>query len=67
MYGNAHLTTLQVARHTAEPTLVLAVDQSSWMMFGVPQVPASYYSVLAEESCHTTVATLKMLVWNVKV
>ena len=33
---------VQVAGHTAMPTLVLAVDQSSWMMFSVLQVPASY-------------------------
>ena len=33
---------VQVAGHTAMPTLVSAVDRSSWMMFTVPQVPASY-------------------------
>ena len=32
----------QLAEHTAMLTLVLALDQSSWMMFGVLQVPVSY-------------------------
>ena len=32
----------QLARHLAMATLVLAVDQSSLMMFTVPQVPTSY-------------------------
>ena len=33
---------VQVAGHTAMPTLVLAVDQFSWMMYSVPQVLANY-------------------------
>ena len=33
---------MQMAGHTAMPTLVLAVDQSSWMMSTALQVPASY-------------------------
>ena len=49
------------------PTLVLAVDQSLWMMSSVPQVPANYWSALADQFCHTTVVTLLMLVWGVKV
>ena len=52
---------------TAMLTLVLAGDQSSWMMSSVPQVPASYWSVLAGQSCHTTVSILLMLVWGVEV
>ena len=32
----------QLARHLAMATLVLAVDQSSWMKSSVPQVPTSY-------------------------
>ena len=32
----------QLEGHTAMPTLVLAVDQSFWMMSSVPQVPGSY-------------------------
>ena len=33
---------VQVAERTAMLTLVLAVDQFSWMMSSAPQVPASY-------------------------
>ena len=33
---------VQVAGHTAMPTLVLVVDQSFLMMFSVPQLQASY-------------------------
>ena len=49
------------------PTLVLAVDQFSWMMSSVPQVSASYWSVLVDQSCHTIASTLLMLEWDVKV
>ena len=49
------------------PTLVLAVDQYSWMMSGVVQVPTSYWSALADQSSHTTASTLLMLVWFVTV
>ena len=49
------------------PTLVLAVDQFSWMMSSVPQVLTSYWSVPADQSYPTTVSTLLMLVWDVKV
>ena len=46
MSVNDHLHLLclyvQVAGHTAMPTLVLAVDQFSWMMLSVAQVPDSY-------------------------
>ena len=49
------------------PTLVLALVSSSWMMSSVPQVPASYWSVLADQSCPTIVSILLMLVWVVKV
>ena len=58
---------MQVARYIPMLTLVLAVDQSSWMMSGAPQVLTSYWSVLADQSCPTTVTTLVMLVWVVKV
>ena len=33
---------VQGVLHTAMPTLALEVDQSSWMMSSVPQVPANY-------------------------
>ena len=36
------LNYIQMAEHLAMPTLVLAVDQSSWMMSSVPQVLANY-------------------------
>ena len=49
------------------PTLVLAVDQYSWMMSGVVQVPTNYWNVLADQSCPTTASTLLMLVWVVTV
>ena len=58
---------VQVAEHIVMPTLVLEEDQSSWMMFSVPQVLISYWSVLAGQFCHTTASTLLMLVWDVKV
>ena len=55
--------------HTAMPisVLVAIVDQSTWMMSSVPQVPASYWSVLADQSSLTTAAILLMLEWVVKV
>ena len=58
---------VQVAGHTAMPISMLAMDQYIWTMFSVPQAPASYWSVLAGQSCHTTASTLLMLVWGVKV
>ena len=58
---------VQVAEHIVMPTLVLEEDQSSWMMFSVPQVLISYWSVRAGQFCHTTASTLLMLVWDVKV
>ena len=58
---------LKVAGHTEMLILVLAVDKSFWMMSIVVQVPASYWSVPADQSCHTTASTLLMLVWGVKV
>jgi len=33
---------MQVVGHTAMPTLVLAMDLFSWMMFSVPQFLTSY-------------------------
>ena len=33
---------MQVVQHIAMPILVLAVDQSSWMMSSVVQLPANY-------------------------
>ena len=33
---------MQMEEHTSMLTLVWAVDQSFWMMFNVPQLPASY-------------------------
>jgi len=42
--------------------LVLAVDQSFWMMFSAAQVLVSYWSALAGQSCPTTASTLLMLV-----
>ena len=56
-----------MAQHTTMPTLVLAVDQSSWMMLSAPQVPASYWNALAAQFYHTIVSTLMMLGWDVKV
>ena len=53
--------------HTAMPTLVLAVDQSFWIMSSVPHVLASYLSAIAGQSYPTTVPTLRMLVLLVKV
>ena len=53
--------------HTAMPTLVLAVDQSFWMMSSVPHVLASYLSAIAGQSYPTAVSTLRMLVLLVKV
>ena len=58
---------IQVEKHSPWLTLVLVVDQSSQMMSSVPQVLASYQSVLADQFCHTTAFTLLMLVWGVKV
>ena len=49
------------------PTLVLAVDLFSWMMFSVPQVLLSYWSVSVDQSCPTIVGTMKMLELDVKV
>ena len=49
------------------PTLVLVVDQYFWMMSDAPQLPASYSSALADQSYPTTVSTLLMLEWVVKV
>ena len=60
-------TYIQVEEYTAMLTLVLAVNQFFWMMSSAPQVPASYWGVLADQSCPTTVTTLTMLVWGVKV
>ena len=57
----------QVAGHTAMLTLVLAVDQSSWMMYSVPQVPANYWSATVNQFWAITASTQLMLVWNVKV
>ena len=55
--------------HTAMPisVLVAIVDQSTWMMSSAPQVPTSYWNVLAGQSSRTTAATLLMLEWVVKV
>ena len=39
---NDAIVLMQVARHILVLTLVLAVDQSSWMMSSVPQVLTSY-------------------------
>ena len=58
---------VQVVGHTAMPTLVLAVDLSSWMMSDVAHVPLSYWSVGVDQSCLTIVCTLLMLVSSVKV
>ena len=58
---------MQVARYIPMLTLVLVVDQFFWMMSNVPQVLTSYWSVLVDQCCPTTVATLMMLVWVVKV
>ena len=49
------------------PTLVLAVDQFSWMMSSASQVLASYWNVQADQSYPTIASTLLMLVWVVKV
>jgi len=56
-----------VAGHTPMLTLVLAVDQSFWMMFSVPQVPDSYWSAPVDQSSLTTASIQLMLVWDVKV
>ena len=48
-------------------TLVLAMDQSSWTMFSVLQVSASYWSALAAQFYCTVVSILMMLGWDVKV
>ena len=58
---------VQVVEHTAVLTLVLAVDQSFWMMSNVPQAQASYWNATVVQSCHTTASTLLMLVLGVKV
>ena len=42
MSSTFHYFPLQVVGLTVMPTLVLAVDLFFWMMFIVPQVPASY-------------------------
>ena len=47
--------------------LVLAVDQSSWMMSSALQVPNTYWNVPACESYFITAFTLLMLVLVVKV
>ena len=41
---------LQLPEHTVMPTLVLAVDQYSWMMFSVAQVLVSYQSATVDQS-----------------
>ena len=48
-------------------TLVLAVDQSSWMMFTVPQELAIYWNATVDQPCLMTAPTFMMLVWAVKV
>ena len=58
---------VQVEEHIAMPTLVLAVDQSFWMMSGVVQVLNTYWSVPPGKSCLITAFTLPMLVLGVKV
>jgi len=58
---------VQVAGHIVMPTLVLVVDQFSWMMFSVAQVPTSYWSAPVDQSYPTTVFILLMLVLVVKV
>ena len=47
--------------------LVLELAPSSWMMSSVLPVQASYWSAPVDQSYHTTVFTLLMLVWAVKV
>ena len=61
------LPVIQVELHITMLSLVLVLDQSTWMMLRVIQVIASYWSVLADQSWHITVITLLMLVLGVKV
>ena len=63
----ATLPVIQVELRIAMLTLVVVLDQSTWMMLLVLQVLVSYWSVLAGQSCHITVFILLMLVWGVKV
>ena len=58
---------LQVEFHIGMLSLVLVLDPSTWMMLLVLQVLASYWSALADKFQVTTVFTLLMLVWGVKV
>ena len=53
---------MQVAGHIAMHTLVLAVDQSFWMMSSVPQVPASCWNAIVGQFWLIIVSTLLMLV-----
>ena len=54
---------MQEALHTAMLTLVLVVDQFSWAMSSVIQIPANCCSVSADQSFITIALTLRMLVW----
>ena len=49
LYMYTVCTYMQVAGHIAMPTLVLAVDQSFWMMYSVPQVPANYWNAIVDQ------------------
>ena len=51
---------IQVEKHTVVLTLVLAVDQSSWMMSTAPQVADSYWNATVDQSYPTTVSTFLM-------
>ena len=49
LYMYTVCTYMQVAGHIAMPTLVLAVDQSFWMMSSVAQVTTSYWSAIVDQ------------------
>ena len=63
----AALNMVQVELHITMLSLVLVLGPSTWMMLLVPQVLVSYWSATAGQSQDTTVFTLLMLVWGVKV